>query len=171
MKLKTQTWLSRATEEKRRPSNGQRKRIWAACTWWSSIVKRRREGYDSSLLHFRPEEDKGRGRMESVVLKPEKLDIDYDRKEDVLYISVASREVLQPSDSRNTSAGPRAVLLFPSRKGCTITTLHGKSTAYSMMACLLGDRSPTSLTVSSRNTRFDLLRQLRSPPVFSIVRS
>ena len=65
--------------------------------------------------------------MESVVLKPEKLDIDYDRKEDVLYISVGkAREA-------DDSIEPQEGVVLRTRKGelvgITIVGLKGRLAA------------------------------------------
>jgi uncharacterized protein YuzE len=49
--------------------------------------------------------------MESVVLKPEKLDIDYDKKSDVLYISVG-----KPREA-DDSIEPQDGVVLRTRKG------------------------------------------------------
>ena len=49
--------------------------------------------------------------MESIVLKPEKLDIDYDEKSDVLYISVG-----KPREADDTIE-PQDVVVIRTRKG------------------------------------------------------
>ena len=65
--------------------------------------------------------------MESVVLKPEKLDIDYDRKEDVLYISVG-----KPREA-DDSIEPQEGVVLRTRKGelvgITIVRLKGRLAA------------------------------------------
>ncbi len=62
--------------------------------------------------------------MESVVLKPEKLDIDYDRKEDVLYISVGKPR------AADDSIEPQEGVVLRTRKGelvgITIVRLKGR---------------------------------------------
>jgi uncharacterized protein YuzE len=49
--------------------------------------------------------------MESVILKPEKLDIDYDKKNDVLYISVG-----KPREA-DDSIEPQDGVVLRTRKG------------------------------------------------------
>ena len=49
--------------------------------------------------------------MESLTLKPEKLDIEYDRKNDVLYISVG-----EPTEA-DDSVEPQDGVVMRSRKG------------------------------------------------------
>jgi uncharacterized protein YuzE len=49
--------------------------------------------------------------MESVMLKPEKLDIDYDKKSDVLYISVGRPRVA------DDSIEPQDGVVLRTRKG------------------------------------------------------
>ncbi len=49
-------------------------------------LKCRKPSHNNGLLHFRFEEGQGGTSMESLVLKPDKLDINYDEKSDVLYI-------------------------------------------------------------------------------------
>lgn len=65
--------------------------------------------------------------MESVVLKPEKLGIDYDRKEDVLYISVG-----KPREA-DDSIEPQEGVVLRTRKGelvgITIVGLKGRLAA------------------------------------------
>ena len=62
--------------------------------------------------------------MESVVLKPEKLDIDYDKKNDVLYISVG-----KPREA-DDSIVPQEWVVLRTRKGelvgITIVGLMGR---------------------------------------------
>ena len=65
--------------------------------------------------------------MTSVVLKPEKLDIDYDRKEDVLYISVGKPR------AADDSIEPQEGVVLRTRKGelvgITIVGLKGRLAA------------------------------------------
>ena len=42
----------------------------------------------NGVLHLGSEESEGRTHLESRVLRPEKLSIDYDKENDVLYITV-----------------------------------------------------------------------------------
>ncbi len=49
--------------------------------------------------------------MESIVLKPEKLDVDYDKESDVLYISVG-----KPKEADDTIE-PQEGVVIRSRKG------------------------------------------------------
>ena len=62
--------------------------------------------------------------MESLVLKPEKLDIDYDKKSDVLYISVG-----KPREA-DDSIEPQDGVVIRTRKGelvgITITGLKNR---------------------------------------------
>lgn len=62
--------------------------------------------------------------MESLVMKPEKLDIDYDDKSDVLYISVG-----RPREA-DDSIEPQEGVVIRTRKGeligITITGLKGR---------------------------------------------
>ncbi|MDE1853961.1 MAG: DUF2283 domain-containing protein [Thaumarchaeota archaeon] len=62
--------------------------------------------------------------MESLVLKPEKLDIEYDDKSDVLYISVG-----KPREA-DDSIEPQEGVVMRTRKGelvgITITGLKGR---------------------------------------------
>lgn len=62
--------------------------------------------------------------MESVTLKPQKLDIDYDRKGDVLYISVG-----KPREA-DDSIEPQEGVVLRTRKGelvgITIVGLKGR---------------------------------------------
>ncbi len=62
--------------------------------------------------------------MESLVMRPEKLDIDYDEKSDVLYISVG-----KPSEA-DDSLEPQEGVVIRTRKGelvgITITGLKNR---------------------------------------------
>ena len=67
---------------------------------------------------------KGRGRMESVVLKPEKLDIGYDKKGDVLYISLGKPR--EADDSIEPQEGVVLRTIKVELVGITIVGLKGR---------------------------------------------
>ena len=80
------------------------------------------EAYNNGLLHFPFEEDKGRCSMETIVLKPDKFDIEYDKENDVLYISAG-----KPREA-DDSIEPQEGVVIRTRKGelvgITIIGLH-----------------------------------------------
>src|SRR5437867_7051714 len=73
--------------------------------------RKRTEGHNNGLLHFQFEESQGRCGLESIVLRPEKLGLAYDKKSDVLYISAG-----KPREA-DDSIEPQEGVVIRTRKG------------------------------------------------------